>query len=57
MRNAVLTAEVEVVQPVRAVLVAGGDLVELILHGGGEVVVDQATEMLLEQAGHREGHP
>ena len=57
MRDAVLAAEVEVVQPVGAVLVARRDLVEFVLHGGGEVVVHQAAEMLLEKAGDREGHP
>ena len=57
MRNPVLAAEVEVVQPVGAALVAGGDLVELVLHGGGEVVVHQSAEVLFEQARHSEGHP
>ena len=57
MRYAVLTTEVEVVQPIGAPLVTGGDLVEFILHGGGEVVVDQTAEVLLQQTGHREGNP
>ena len=39
-----LAAEVEVVQPVGRSLLAGGDLVEFVLHGGGEVVVDQAPK-------------
>ena len=57
MRHTVLAAEVEVVQPVGTSLMTRGDLVEFVLHGGGEVVVDQAGEVLLEQAGDREGNP
>ena len=57
MRDTVLATEIEVVQPVGAVLVTGGDLVEFILHSGGEVVIDQAAEVLLKQAGHRKSHP
>ena len=50
-----VAAEVEVAQPVDALLVAGGDPVEVVLHLGGEVVVDEPREVLLEQAGDREG--
>ena len=52
-----LAAEVEVVEPVGASLLAGGDRVELVLHRGGEVVVDQPAEMLLQQPDHGERHP
>ena len=48
-RVAVGAAEVEVAQPVDALLVAGGDPVEVVLHLGGEVVVDEPREVLLEQ--------
>ena len=57
MRHAVFATEVEVVQPVRAVLVSGSDLVEFVFHRSGEVEVDEPTEVLFEQTGHREGHP
>ena len=48
MRYAVLTTEVEVVQPIGTPLMTGGDLVEFVLHGGGEVVVDQSGKVLFE---------
>ena len=57
VRHPVLAAEVEVVEPVAALLVACGDLVELVFHRGGEVVVDQPAEVLLEQTDDRERHP
>jgi hypothetical protein len=57
VRDTVLPTEVEVVQPVGAVFAAGGDLIEFILHRGGEVVVNQPAEVLLKQSGHGEGHP
>ena len=50
-------AEVEAGQPLGAVLAAGGDGVQLILHGGGEVIVHQLGEVVLQQAHHREGNP
>ena len=50
-------AEVEVIQPVRAVLRSGGNGIELILHRGGEVIVHQLSEVILQQAHHREGNP
>ena len=49
--------EVEAGQPVGAVLLTGGDVVQLILHGGGEVVVDERGEVVLQQADHGERHP
>ena len=57
VRHAVLAAEVEVVEPVGALLVASRDLVELVLHGRSEAIVDEPTEVLLQQARNREGHP
>ena len=47
---AVAAAEVEVPKPVDPLLLAGGDPVEVVLHLGGERVVDEAAEVLLEQA-------
>src|SRR6478609_9752883 len=41
----------------RASLVASRDLVELVLHGRSEAIVDEPTEVLLQQARNREGHP
>ena len=57
VRDAVLAAEVKIVQPVRALLMTVGDLVKFVLQCRGEVVVDQSPEMLLEQPGHSESHP
>ena len=57
VRHAVLATEVEVVQPVGPLFVAGRDLVEFVLHRRGEVVVDQPAEVLLEQSGDGERHP
>jgi hypothetical protein len=48
-------AEVEAAQPLDAVLVPGRDPVEVVLHPGGEVVVDEPAEVLLEQVDDREG--
>ena len=50
-----LAAEVELGQPVDPLQVAVGDLVELLLQRGGEVVVDELGEVLLEQVHHGEG--
>ena len=49
--------EVEAVEPVCPVLRAGRDLVELVLHGRGEVVVHQRGERRLEQADDGECDP
>ena len=48
-------AEVEVAQPPDHVLVAPGDLIQIILHGSGQPVVDQIGEVLLEQSHDAEG--
>ena len=52
-----LGAEVEVLQPVGAVLLAAGDPVEALLHLRREVVVHVVGEVLLEQAHHGERGP
>ena len=49
--------EVEALEPVRPVLLTTGDLVELVLHRGGELVVHQRAEVVLQQADHGEGGP
>ena len=48
-------SEVEALQPVDAVGLSGGDVVEVVLHLRGEVVLDEVAEVLLEQANDREG--
>ena len=53
----VITTEVEVVEPVGPSLVARGDLIEFVFHRRGEVIVDQAGKVLLEQSDDRERHP
>ena len=50
-------AEVEALQPLRAVLIALSNGIELVLHRGGEVIVHQRAEVLLQQADDSEGHP
>ena len=52
-----VTSEIEPVQPFDAILFASGDAVEIVLHLGGERVLDQVAEVLLEQADHRKGDP
>ena len=52
-----VTAEIELGEPVGAVLVARGDLVEIVLQRGGEVVVNEAVEIAFEQPDHGERHP
>ncbi|MPM17748.1 hypothetical protein SDC9_64147 [bioreactor metagenome] len=52
-----LTAPVEVVQHLEPLGLAAGDLVEVLLHLGGEGVVDQLGEVLLQQPGDGEGEP
>ena len=48
---------VEAPQPGDPVLLAGGDPVQVALHGGGEVVVDELGEVLLQQPSDGEGEP
>ena len=50
-------AEEEAGQELRAVLLARGDAVQVALHRGREVVVDQVRQVLLEQARHGERQP
>ena len=50
-------AEEEAGQELRAVLLARGDTVQVALHRGREVVVDQVRQVLLEQARHGERQP
>ena len=50
-------AEVELLQPVGALLLAAGDRVEVVLERGGEVVVDEVGEVLLEQPDDAEREP
>ena len=50
-------AEVEPAQPVHPGGAAVRDRVQVVLHRGGEAVVDQPAEVALEQPGHRERHP
>ena len=59
-----LNTEVEPAQPGLHVFGALGDVVEIVLHPGGEGVVDQLREVLLHERHHRErgegrnqGHP
>ena len=51
----VATAEVEALQPLEPLLVARCDAVEVVLHAGGEVVVDELAEVLLEERNDGEG--
>ena len=53
-RRRCLSAEVERRRKSTAACVAVGDLVELVLHRRGEVVVDQAREVPLQQPDHGE---
>ena len=50
-----VAAEVEVMQVRRADALSGGDVVEDRLHAGGELGVDEAPELMLEEGGRREG--
>ena len=52
---AVGVAEVELAQPRLEVLIALGDLVEFVLHGGRELVVDEVGEVVLEEVHDGEG--
>ena len=49
--------EVETVKPLGAILVTCGDGVELVLHGGREVVVDELAKVVFHQADDGEGDP
>src|SRR5207248_11648995 len=55
VKASVPVPEVEAAQPLDAVLVPGCDAVEVVLHPGGEVVVDEPAEVLLEEGDDREG--
>ncbi len=48
--------EVEALQPVDPRRSPPAIVVEFVLHAGGEAVVDQPGEVVLQQADHREGH-
>ena len=48
-------AEVEALQPRHGLGLAARDAVEVVLHPGGEVVVDEPPEVLLQQVDHGEG--
>src|SRR5207249_8350779 len=50
-----VVAVVEAMQPLVAVLVAGRDAVEVVLHARREPVVDEPAEVLLEQVDDGEG--
>ncbi len=52
-----VVAEVELRQPLRAVFVARCDLIEVVFEGRGEVVVDEALEVCLQQTDDRERDP
>ncbi len=51
----VLGAEVEALEPRHRLGLAARDAVEVVLHLGGEVVVDEPAEVLLQQVHHGEG--
>ena len=48
-------AEVEALEPRNGLFGAARDLIQLVFHAGGERVVHQVREMVLEEAHHREG--
>ena len=50
-------AEVEALQPGFAFDRPAGDLVQIVLQAGGEVIVDVLTEVLLQQPDDAEGRP
>ena len=50
-------AKVKTVEPVRAIFRAGGNRVQLIFHGRGEVIIHQLGEVFLQEAHHGEGYP
>ena len=52
-----VAAEVELVQPLDPVGCAVGDQVEVVFHLGGEVVLDEIGEVLLEQPHDAERDP
>ena len=53
-RPTILSLPVELAELGDGAGLAGGDLVEDVLHAGGELVVDLPGEVLLQQAHHRE---
>ena len=52
-----LVAEVEALEPGGTLLVSARDGVEVLLHRGGEAVVDEPGEVLLHEPGHGERQP
>ena len=52
-----IRSEVELSKPLLAISIARGDLVQVLLQRGSEVVVDQIRQVLFQQAGDREGQP
>ena len=52
-----LVAEVEVLQPVLLLALVAGDRVEVFLDAGGELVVDELVEVLLQQSDDGERGP
>ena len=50
-----VVAEVEATEPGQRLLRARGNGIEVILHGGGEAVVHELGEVLLEQLDHGKG--
>ena len=50
-------AEVKAVEPSGAVLDTGGNLIQLVFHGRGEVIVHQLGEVLLQQSHDGKGNP
>ena len=52
-----VAAEVEAVKPVDTVFFAIGNAVEIVFHAGGEVILHEVGEEVLEQANHGERNP
>ena len=50
-------AEIKAIEPSGAVLDTGGNLVQLVFHGRGEVIVHQLGEVLLQQSHDGKGNP
>ena len=53
--TAVSSPVVETAKPIHALLLAGGDPIQIVLQACSEVVVDELSEVLLEQSDDREG--
>ena len=49
--------EVEAGEPLRTVLIAVRNLIQLIFHGGGEVIIHQRIKVVLQQANHGKRNP